>query len=238
MDQKTIIIIGATTGIGYALVQQYLAAGWRVGATGRRIELLDALQQAHPDTLTLQKHDATAPDQIGVVESLADALGGASLVVYNAGVGQTNKQMDWAPEAQTVQVNVAAFAETAAWAYRYFSGRGRGHFVGISSVAALIPNPTAPAYSASKAFMSLYLEGLQWRAARRKPGIYFTEIRPGFIDTPMTEGRQGMFWVISAAQAARRIKKAVDRRRRVAYVPRRWRLIAGLLLLWRLARNR
>ena len=238
MKKPSAIIIGATTGIGYELTRQYLAAGWCVGATGRKSELLESLQQEYPQTLFVQKHDLAAPDQITIVESLAEKVGEVYLVIYNAGVGLYNKHMEWAPEAQTILVNVTAFTEIATWVYQCFTEKGRGHFVGISSIAALTPNPAAPSYSASKAFMSLYLEALQQKSARRKQAIFFSDIRPGYIDTPMTKGQKGMFWVIPADKAARQIKTAIDRRRKVAYVPWRWGLIARLILLWRLLRNR
>jgi short-subunit dehydrogenase len=231
------IIIGATTGIGYELTRQYLAAGWRVGATGRKTELLETLRIEYPETLFVEKHDVTAPGQIGVVETLAEKLGALQVVVYNSGVGLYNKNMEWEPEAQTIQVNVTAFTETATWAYRYFSAKGAGQFAGISSLAALVANAAAPAYSASKAFMSLYLEALQQKANRRKLAVYFSDIRPGYIDTPMTQGQKGMFWVISAEKAAGQIKKAIERRNKVAYIPSRWSFIARMVLLWKMLRG-
>jgi short-subunit dehydrogenase len=232
--RNSILIIGASSGIGYALALAYARAGWKVGATSRRLAQLEQLRQEAPaGQLLIRQHDVTAPDQMAVVEALAAELGGIAVLVYNAGIGIFNKKMDWAPERDTIAVNVAGFAETATWAYRHFRAQGGGTFVGISSVAALRGGGTAPAYSASKAFMSSYMEGLRQKAWHdKKQPIHIVDIRPGYVDTPMTAQNKGMFWVAGPDKAARQIMAAIGRRQRVAYITRRWSLVA---LAFRLA---
>lgn len=87
----------------------------------------------------------------------------ASVVVVNAGTARVNPDLDWDPERETVDVNVHGFAATAAAAMDRFEERGAGHPVGVSSVAARVGNGDAPAYGASKAFVSNYLAGLRAR---------------------------------------------------------------------------
>lgn len=85
----------------------------------------------------------------------------------------------------------------------------------------------APAYSASKAFVSNYLQGIRYRFNKLKLPIYVTDVQPGFVDTPMAAGNR--FWIASTETAARQIVAAIHRRRKRVYVTRRWRLIAWLM---------
>jgi short-subunit dehydrogenase len=228
---SNIIIIGATSGIGYALAEAYLRAGWKVGATGRRLEALEPLHALAPDRAFVRRHDTTAPDSIATLENLVAEMGGADVLVYNSGVGIYNKNMDWEPERDTIAVNVTGFTEVAAWAYRYFRERGGGHLVGVSSIAGLRGGRTAPAYHASKAFMSNYMDGLRQKAWHHQMPMYITDIRPGFVDTPMTQQNRNMFWVATPQRAARQIMSAIARRAETAYITRRWALVAALFKL-------
>lgn len=115
-------------------------------------------------------------------------------------------------------------------AMKYFLKQGSGHLVGVSSIAALRGDSSAPAYSASKAFISNYLEALRSRMIRLKIPIAVTDIKPGFVDTPMAKG-DGLFWVASPRKAALQIFDAVKKRRGHAYVTRRWRFVAWLFKL-------
>ncbi len=228
---KKILIIGATSGIGYALAQEYAQQGWLVGATGRRMELLETLRASAPAQIIVRQHDVTAPDQIAIVEHLVRDMGGVNILVYNSGVGLYNKKLAFGPEKDTILVNVQGFVETATWAYRYFRENGGGQIVGVSSVAAIRGSGLAPAYSASKAFMASYMEGLRQKAHHDKKGITITDIRPGFVDTPMTQQNKKMFWVASPARAARQMREAIAAKKRVAYVTKRWGLVAFMLRL-------
>jgi NAD(P)-dependent dehydrogenase (short-subunit alcohol dehydrogenase family) len=108
-------------------------------------------------------------------------------------------------------------------AARRFGPRGRGTIVGISSVAQDRGRVGRPAYNASKAGMDTHLEAVRNRLWRQ--GVTVTTIRPGFVATPMTEGGEGLFWVISADRAAELVIAAARKRRAVVYVPARWRLM-------------
>lgn len=226
-----IIIIGATSGIGEALALQYAAAGWLVGATGRRLTNLEDLKNKAQGDIRIRQHDVAASDQIKVLESLVEELGGVDLIVYNSGIGIYNKKVEFEPERDTIAVNVTGFVETATWAYRYFREKGGGHIVGVSSVAAIRGAGTAPAYAASKAFISSYMEGLRQKAYHDKKPIFITDIRPGFVDTPMTKQNKGMFWVATVEKAATQIRQAIAARKRVAYITKRWQIMAWILRL-------
>ncbi|RMG31032.1 MAG: SDR family NAD(P)-dependent oxidoreductase [Methanobacteriota archaeon] len=142
----------------------------------------------------------------------------------NSGVGTIDPS--WESEKQVIEVNVIGFVALANWAMEYFKERGGGHIVGISSIAALKGYGRTPAYCASKAFISTYMQGLQQRSNKKRMGITVTDVKPGFVATPMTEKNKGMFWVAPVEKAARQIYQAIAKRKRHAYITRRWRLVA------------
>ena len=86
----------------------------------------------------------------------------------------------------------------------------------------------APAYNASKAYQINYAEGLRQRFARLRIPVRITDVRPGLTATAMARG-EGLFWVQPVAKTVRQILRAVERRRHVAVVTRRWRIAAWLL---------
>ena len=233
---RTAVIVGASSGIGAALARQLAAEGWTLGLAARRVDLLAALaatlSASHPGRkFTHRAIDLVDSDAaIATFEALAVELGGVDLVVVSSGVGHENPALEWPPEAVTVEVNVAGFTAIAVAAMRHFERRGHGHLVGLSSLAALHGHGDDPAYGASKAYVSRYLQALRHRAAARKLPIVVTDVQAGFVDTAMAKG-EGLFWVAPVDVAAGQIADAIRRRRRHAYVTRRWRLIAWILRL-------
>jgi short-subunit dehydrogenase len=226
-----IIIIGATTGIGKALAELYISQGHEITITGRRIALLEEIQNAYPH----QKINISAIDiaDIGnarlVIEHLADKYGGFDKVVINAGVGFGKANFE--EEIKTIDTNVRGFTAVAQWSYQYFKKKGGGHIIGVSSLAALRGSPYAPEYHASKAFISSYMEGLRLRSAKYRHHISITDIRPGFVDTPMTRQNKGMFWVATPEKAAKQIAEAIESKKNVAYITKRYFLLAILIKL-------
>ncbi|HOS44028.1 MAG TPA: SDR family NAD(P)-dependent oxidoreductase [Armatimonadota bacterium] len=223
------VIVGATSGIGRALADVLVAEGYRVGATGRRDALLREVADAYPGRVVMQAMDLREPEAaMTALERLIAKLGGMDVLVIAAGIGARNPELDFGPEARVAAVNVVGFMAMATAGYHYFARHG-GHLVGISSVAALRGSRWSPSYSASKAFMRNYLEALRARARHDRLPITVTEILPGFVATPMTEGQQGMFWVADTRTAAAQILAAIKAKRRRAYITRRWGLVAWLL---------
>jgi short-subunit dehydrogenase len=113
-------------------------------------------------------------------------------------------------------------------AMKYFLGKGSGHLAGISSIAGIRGNGYAPAYSASKAFVSNYLEGMRHKAAKAGVPIVVTDIKPGYVDTVMAQGDH-IFWRAPVKEAARQIFSALEKKKKLVYITHRWRLIAWLL---------
>jgi short-subunit dehydrogenase len=140
-------------------------------------------------------------------------------------------------DADTLSVNVLGFVAIAQTAMRHFLGRRRGHLVGISSVGALRGNAVAAAYSGSKAFQSVYLDGLRDLARHSGYPIAVTEVQPGFVDTAMMKPERPLpalvrrLLVSSPEKAARQILRAVRKRAKHAYITRRYAVVAVILKL-------
>ena len=240
MNSRKVIIIGASSGIGRTLACLYANAGWTVGVTGRRKELLMALQQEfavdqargaeNAERIIVEDFDTMGNENIAHLESLVNKLGSLDLLIYNSGYGEVTENLDWEVDRKIVCTNVNGFIEITNWAFNYFHRKGAGHIAATSSVGGNRGSSYAPAYSASKAFMSNYMEGLYLKAGRLKVKIYITDIQPGFVNTKMAQGNK-RFWVIPVEKAARQIFHAIENKKFRVYVSRRWWLIAKLMRL-------
>jgi short-subunit dehydrogenase len=226
---KKAVIIGASSGIGRSLAKILSQNGYTVGITARRIELLKELQNELASPTFVRQMDLTKPEEaIDILKGLIREMNGMDIIVINSGVGYTNPRLEWKLEKATIDVNVSGFTAMACAAYEHFRNQKHGHIVGISSIAALTGSSLVPAYNASKAFVSNFLLGIRKNVMRKKLNITVTDIKPGFVDTPMTEENQGMFWVASSGKAAEQIYHAIKYRKQHAYITRRWRLIGWL----------
>jgi short-subunit dehydrogenase len=225
---KKAIIIGASSGIGKALARELVQNKYRVGITGRREAHLLELQKEQPEKIQVAAFDTTEPNAIEQLEALEKRLGGIDLFIISAGIGHLNLDYDYSLENETNQLNVVAFTRLVNWSMRYFEKQGWGHLVNISSVASRRGGRQAPAYSASKAYQSIYLEGMAQKVAYDKLPIYTTDVRPGFVKTAMAKADK-MFWVSSKEKAATQIFRSIQRKKRIVYISRRWVIIAWIL---------
>lgn len=228
-----ILIIGASSGVGRFLALEYAKRGNIVGITGRRSELLDEVRSHYPENISSLCSDVTEDNLESSLESLISRMGGMDRVIYCAGYGKSNKQMDPEIEMKAVRVNVDAYQKVVLFAFNYFEKIGSGHIVSIASVAGVRSLGTAPAYSATKKFEITYQEALQKMAKIRGAKIKFTTIMPGFIDTDFLSGT---FYPMkmSLEYAGKRIFRAINKQRRKAVIDWRWRIIVAV---WRLIPN-
>ena len=224
---KKIIIVGASSGIGRRMAEFYAERGERVAITGRRLALLQEIKHQYPEHIEYGCFDVTGKENIYQIQSLITKLGGLDILVISAGNGEVSKDLNWDIDKMTVNTNVNAFVEIANWSFNFFVTQGHGQLVTLSSIAATRGNSWAPAYSASKAFQSVYFEGLSIKAKRLKKDVAVTCIEPGFVKTKMAKGNK-VFWVVPVDKAARQIIRAIDKRKRKAYISRRWWIVAKL----------
>ncbi len=228
---KNIIIIGASSGIGRALALQYgRNPEIRLGLAARREgELRDAAVRSAAGC-EIQTFDLEQRDRAERLDALLARFDRIDLVIYCAGFGELNPQLDWALCRRTLEVNVTGFTEVVNLVYRRLAEQKHGQLAVISSVGGWRGFENDSGYSASKAYMRYYLEGLARKANREKSGVRCVTILPGFVDTAMAKGGP-FFWMCSPETAAAQIIAGLRRRKRYLYVTRRWRLVGWLLRL-------
>jgi short-subunit dehydrogenase len=231
---RTAVIIGASSGIGEALAHELNRRGWRLGLVARRRERLETLRDRLAPETVVRALDVAQPGAAAILDRVLEDLGRVDLVIISAGTGHNNPDLLWELDADTVSVNVLGFMAMAQVAMRHFLKRGRGHLVGISSVAALRGNRAA-AYAASKAFQSIYLDGLRDLARQSGHAIVVTEVQPGAVDTAMLKPDRPLpplvrrLFVASPEKAARQIVRAIRKRKKHAYITRRYAPLAFIL---------
>jgi short-subunit dehydrogenase len=123
-------------------------------------------------------------------------------------------------------------------AYRYFAERGEGHIAAITSIAGTKGLGPAPSYSATKAMQNVYLQALEQQANARGLNIYFTDIRPGFVDTDLLKGDFHYPMMLNPEKVARQIVNAIKNKRHIKVIDWRYALMTALWrriprLVWR-----
>lgn len=225
-QQNKIIVVGATSGLGRMLAERYIRDGHVVGIVGRRGDKLAEVAKGHPEVHCL-KADVTDVGRIAThLAALAGEMGGLDLLVLCSGVGRMNPDLDYVLELPTVDTNVRGWTAVADWAFSYFMQQGHGHLAAISSVAGIRGLAPAPAYSASKAYQIHYLEALRQRARISRKRVCVTDVRPGFVRTPLLSHPEKLFWVDEPEKAVRAIYRVISARKKKAVITRRWAFLA------------
>ena len=223
-----IIIIGATSGIGRALTEDFAEQGNNIGIIGRREILLKEIQQQSSSTIIPAIADVTKQKEIEhAIKELAGKLGHIDLAIVCAGTGNINTSLDYAIESPTLLTNVTGWTFCIDILYKILERQGYGHLVAITSAGGLRGEPMAPAYSASKAYQINYMEALSKKAFKAGGKIIVTDIRPGLVDTAMAKG-DGLFWVMPVKKVASQIIRAIRKKKNIAYVTKRWRILAAI----------
>lgn len=226
---KKAIIIGATSGIGRNLAKLFVENGWQVAITGRRTNLLEEIKLENPNRYIIKSFDVTLTQlTVNILNELVEELGKLDLLIISSGTGDLNNQLDFEIEKRTIDTNVSGFTSIADWTFNYFQKQKYGQLVGITSIGGLRGNSQAPSYSASKAYQINYLESLRIKASKTNLPIFVTDIRPGFVNTEMAKG-EGLFWVTDVDKAATQIFNAIKKKKKVAYITKRWGVLAQIM---------
>jgi short-subunit dehydrogenase len=229
------LVIGASSGIGEALARRLAAGGAKVALVARRRAELERIAgeintDAGEERAVFRMHDVRDFDAVPeLFQAIARDLGGLDLVIYAAGIMHpvAFDEFDPAKDLDMLRVNLAGAIAWLDPAAERFGRLGRGTIVGIGSVAGDRGRTGNPVYCTSKAGLHTYLEALRNRVAR--DGVNVVTIKPGFVDTSMTKGLDGLFWLISADRAAEIILAKAGRGVQTAYVPARWRLVMWVI---------
>ena len=228
---KKVIIIGATSGIGREVALVYIAQGWTVGAAGRREAELESLRAMAPEQVFTQVLDVTKEDAAEHLQTLINKVGGMDLFLLSSGIGKQNYTLETEIELATAATNVDGFIRMTNAAYHYFEKQGHGHLAVISSIAGTKGLGAAAAYSATKGFQHMYIDALDQLSRMQKLNISFTDIRPGFVATPLLKSSKRYPMLMHAPIVALDIVDALRRKKRVAIIDWRFRLLVGF---WRL----
>ncbi len=225
-----IIIIGATSGIGREVAKLYIAQGWQVGIAGRRAEELEALRKSAPLQVFTEVLDVTLEDAPIRLQSLIGKVGGMDIFLLSSGIGKQNPTLTSDIELRTAATNVEGFIRLTNAVWHYFEQQGYGHIAAISSIAGTKGLGIAPAYSATKRFQNTYLDALDQLARMNKLSITFTDIRPGFVATPLLKDDNYPL-LMKASKVAATIVKAIERKKRIVVIDWRYRI---LVFFWKL----
>ena len=225
------IIIGASSGIGNEVARLLLQRGWHCGIAARRTEPLEQLRSEYPQLTETETIDITSEEAPERLLQLIERLGGMDLYFHASGIGKQNRDLQTDIEMRTVDTNAMGFTRMVDTAFNYLASHGGGHIAAISSIAGTKGLGPAPSYSATKAFQNTYLQALEQLANARRLNIRFTDLRPGFVDTPLLDGDNHFPMMLRPQQVAKEMVEAIERRRHVRVIDWRWRIITAL---WRL----
>ena len=227
---QKVIIIGASSGLGKEVAKLLIADGYTLGLAARRTQPLEELKALAPERVMVHAIDVTSDDAPQELEHLIDMVGGIDLFVYTAGVGFQNMELEPDIELNTVNTNALGFTRMIGAAYRYMAEHGGGHIAAISSIAGTKGLGAAPSYSATKAMQNTYLQALEQQAHMRNLNITFTDLRPGFVATPLLGDNPQYPMLLKTERVAKEIVTAIKHHRHVWVIDWRWRIATAL---WR-----
>jgi NAD(P)-dependent dehydrogenase (short-subunit alcohol dehydrogenase family) len=218
------IVVGASSGIGAAIVRELVREGHRVAALARRGEELERLRaECGAERVLARVHDVHRTAEVPeLFEELVRALGGLDLLVYATGIMPRIGPLEFDSEtdAEILAVNALGAMAWCNAAAEHFQAKRSGVIVGIGSIAGDRGRRGNPAYGASKAALAHYLEALRNRLSDH--GVRVCTIKPGYVETPMTAELGKLPGMVTAEAAARTIVRYARRGSGVRYVPLRW----------------
>jgi short-subunit dehydrogenase len=200
--QYKAIMIGNSDGIGLATTKSLLDDNWHITGISR---------SKSPITNIAYYHRVADVSHSKYSELLNEILseGPFDLCIYFAGIGEVLNPLDMSNEPRVIDVNLTGMVKTASKVIPQMVKRGRGHFIGVSSLADELISAEAPSYHASKAGFSNYLEGLA--LALKPKGVHVSNVRFGFVDTKMAKGDVKPF-MMGVERATRHLLKCIRKK--------------------------
>ncbi len=230
---KKAIIVGGSSGIGEQVAYLLLQEGYSLGIAARRVERLKEIQNKYGAErvkiidLDVQKEEASKK-----LNDLINDLGGMDLYFHASGIGCQNIDLVSETEVEITKTNCEGFVRLVTLAFNWFyENKKQGHIAVISSIAGTKGLGVSPAYSATKAMQNTYIQSLCQLSKIKKANISFTDIRPGFVETDLLNKSKHYPFLMKKEKCAKQIIKALKRKKRIAIIDWKFRLV---VLLWRL----
>lgn len=221
---KRALVVGNSDGIGLALTRALLQRDYAVVSISRRAA---PVEHAH------YVHHVQDVAEAAYRDLLADILArhpDLSFCIYCAGIGDRLDLDNLAFETKVFQVNLMAAAVTTELVLGHMIRNDAGHFIGLSSIADVLTSATGPSYSASKAGVSRYWEGLGLALAKRRVRVKVTNVRFGFVDTKMAKSGSKPF-MMTTEQACAVIFRTIAKPRLRVTRPHLMGVLAWILAL-------
>lgn len=232
---KRILIMGASSGIGRRVAEEFASRGIIVGAAARNIGALEELKALYPDTVEIEAIDINKKDAPQKMYRLIEKMGGMDIYFHVSGIGYENPSMNPEREVEVVETNACGFARMITTAYGYFRDNGRkGRIVALTSVAGTNGIGDMAAYSASKKFDQTYIVALEQLANKENLKIKFTDIRPGWVRTPLLQEGKEYPMEMTLDYVVPQVIRAIVKHPRVAVIDWKFNILVGL---WRLLPN-
>lgn len=232
---KKVIIVGASSGIGYAMAEALASRGVKVGIAARNTSSMEELKGKYPEFVEYARLDVTEPSAVSHLNTLIEKVGGMDIYFHVAGIGYENLSLLPEREVEIINTNAVGFARMICAAYRFFCLHGgKGQIAAITSVAGTNGIGRLSAYSASKKFDQTYLTALEQLSHEEGNEITFTDIRPGWTKTPLIEQDRKYPMEMTVDYVLPQILKAIVKKKRVAVIDWRWNLLVGA---WRCVPN-
>ncbi len=235
LAEKSVLITGASSGIGAQLARELVARGARVGLLARREDRLRELAgelEAVGGQAAWAVADVTDDDDLEhALETLAGELGGVDVLIANAGYGRPEPPHKFRPgrSLRMYDTNLFGMLRAIDWALPRFLNRGSGHIVGISSIASFAGMTHSASYCGSKAAMRVHLQGL--RVSLKPYGIAVTTICPGFVKSELTAvNSYSMPFIWETDRAARKIADAIEKCSRQVVFPWQMAWLAAFMV--------
>jgi short-subunit dehydrogenase len=227
MQNKVVVITGASSGIGNALAEKYASEGWNLALAARRIERLQDLEKQFPqvEIITVKTDVTIESDCKNLIDKTLDKFGRIDILINNAGISMRAvlENLDLEVIRKVMDVNFWGTVYCTKYALPYLL-KSKGSLVGVISVGGYVGLPGRSGYSASKFAMRGFLDSV--RIENRRSGLHVLIAAPGFTtseirkhalvadgsqqgETPRDENK-----MMSAEECARHIYRAVKRRQR------------------------
>jgi short-subunit dehydrogenase len=234
-DRPVVLLTGAAHGIGRATAVALARHGTPLGLIDRDAPALaDLVRELRDQGATIAEAAVDVTDRQALhqaVAGIAAALGPIQVLLACAGIGTLTlvPELDTTMLRQTLEVNLVGVAQSIEAVLPGMIASGRGHIIGVASMAGYRGFPWMISYSASKAALIAYLEAL--RPGLRRRGVTVTTVCPGFVRTRMCTDipYQRPVKMIEPEDAARHLVRAIERRPRNCIFP--WNMRVGLAIL-------